>query len=188
MPNPKLPAKLPAQASPEKKYRGLKKGATTSITNFHGTAIFLSSPHEMISLLDVVKETVELVMKKNAHFSGDFRGAVIFNDSTINNAGNIAGTLGGLDESARSDLQSLLGQIAEALNKPPAEKLDDAQAVASASEDFMKEAGQSRPNPKRLAALGKSFIDTAEAVIDFAPSVVGLAEKIVTNVTGIFSG
>jgi hypothetical protein len=124
---------------------------------------------------------------KNNNLSGNFSGATVFNDSTISNAGKIAGGLAKADDSSRGELQVILEQISDALKNRPIEKNDDAEAVAAASEDFMKEADQTKPNPKRIKSLGESFVRTAEEVVDFAPSVIELSKKAVEIVSSLFT-
>ncbi len=110
----------------------------------------------------------------------------MFNDSAVSNAGQIAATLGKGDDNTRQELKMLIEQIGELLKKAPAEKVDDAQAVASASEDLMSEAKKDKPNLPRIKSLGRSLIDIAATVADFAPSAVSLATKIVSIVGMLF--
>ena len=57
--------------------------------------------------------------------TGDFRGAALFQGSTINNAGQIAGTITTADTASRDELQALLKQLGEALKPVPPEKVKD---------------------------------------------------------------
>jgi hypothetical protein len=68
------------------------------------------------------------------HNTGDFRGAAVFQGSTIDNAGQIAGTMIHGDAGARDELQALIKQLGDALKPVPPEKTDDANATASAAE------------------------------------------------------
>jgi tetratricopeptide (TPR) repeat protein len=48
--------------------------------------------------------------------TGDFRGAALFQGSTIQNAGQIAGTIRNADQGTRDELQALLKKLSEQLN------------------------------------------------------------------------
>jgi hypothetical protein len=104
--------------------------------------------------------------------TGDFRGAAMFQGSTINNAGQIAGTMASADTASREELQALLEQLGEALKPVPPEKVEDAEATASAAEDLVKEAAKDKPNKSRLRTLGDGLIATAKAVGAAAPAAL----------------
>ena len=112
--------------------------------------------------------------------TGDFRGAALFQGSTINNAGQIAGTITAADTASRDELQALLKQFGEALKPVPPEKVEDAEATASAAEDLVKEAAKDKPNKSRLRSLGDALLATTKAVGAAAPTALSIAEKVVS--------
>src|SRR3954453_14726330 len=57
------------------------------------------------------------------HNTGDFRGAAVFQGSTIHNAGQIAGTIHNADAGSRDELKALLQQLADALKQVPPDKV-----------------------------------------------------------------
>ena len=69
-------------------------------------------------------------MPDQFNMSGDFRGAIINIKSTLKNVQQSVGEISTNDENARKDLEKLIKQLSEALEKIPAEKMEDAQAVA----------------------------------------------------------
>ena len=87
--------------------------------------------------------------------TGDFRSAAVFQGSTINNAGQIAGTIASADAASRDELQALLKQLGDALRPVPPEKVEAAEATASTAEDLVKEAAKDKPNKSRLRSLGE---------------------------------
>ena len=111
--------------------------------------------------------------------TGDFRGAALFQGSTINNAGQIAGTITTADTASRDELQALLKQFGEALKPVPPEKVKDANATASAAEDLVKEAAKDQPNKSRLRLLGDGLLEAVKAVGTAAPAALSIAEKVV---------
>jgi hypothetical protein len=107
--------------------------------------------------------------------TGDFRGAAVFQGSTINNAGQIAGTLTRADDASRHELQALLQQLQDALKSVPPEKVDDAEAVGASAEDLLKETAKEKPNPSRLRGLGAALIEAAKMVGAAAPAALSIA-------------
>lgn len=111
--------------------------------------------------------------------TGDFRGAALFQGSTIQNAGQIAGTIQKADQSSRTELQSLLQKLGEHLNEVPPEKAEEAEAIAATAEDLVKEAAKDKPNKSRLRSLGIALVDFAKAIGSAVPAVIPIAERIV---------
>jgi hypothetical protein len=120
--------------------------------------------------------------------TGDFRGAALFQGSTIRNAGQIAGTIRSADQGSRAELQALLQKLGEHLKEVPPEKVEDAEAVSASAEDLVKEAAKDKPNKSRLRSLGTALVDMAKAVGTAAPTAVSMAEKIVDLVHKISDG
>lgn len=117
--------------------------------------------------------------------SGDFRGASVFQGSTLYNAGQIAGTMLHADAASKADLQKLLQQLGMSLKAVPPEKVEDAEAVGAAAEDLVKETAKDKPNTSRLRALGNLLVDAAKAVGSAAPAAISLANQIVDLVARI---
>jgi hypothetical protein len=121
------------------------------------------------------------------HNKGDFRGAAVFQGSTIHNAGQIAGTLSKADSDSRKELQSLLQQLGDALRSVPTEKVQDAEAVSGSAEDLVREASKETPDASRLRSLGQTLVGLAKTVDAAAPAAVSLAGSIVDLVGKINS-
>jgi hypothetical protein len=119
--------------------------------------------------------------------SGDFRGAAVFQGSTIHNAGQIAGAISAGSPADRAELQALLTQLEATLKPVPSDKVDDAEAVAASAEDLVSETAKEKPNPSRLRSLGGALMSTVETVGAAAPAALSIAERLVTLV-GKISG
>jgi predicted membrane metal-binding protein len=119
---------------------------------------------------------------------GDFRGAALFQGSTIENAGQIAGTIQNADQGSRAELQTLLQKLGDHLKNVPREKVEDAEAMSASAEDLVKEAAKDKPNKSRLRSLGTSLVDMAKVVGTAAPAAISLAEQIVGLVGRITGG
>ena len=117
--------------------------------------------------------------------TGDFRGAALFQGSTIHNAGQIAGTLKNADDQSRQGLQALLQQLADALKTVPPDRVEDAEAVGASAEDILKESAKDQPNKSRLRSLATAFTETAKTIGAAAPAVLSIADKIVGIITKI---
>jgi hypothetical protein len=116
---------------------------------------------------------------------GDFRGAAVFQGSTIYNAGQIAGTISSASPADRAELQALLTQLEASLKSVPQDKIDDAEAVAASAEDLVKETAKDKPNPSRLRSLGGALVSTAKMVGAAAPAALSIADKVVALVAKI---
>jgi hypothetical protein len=128
------------------------------------------------------------MMSQNTfHNTGDFRGAAVFQGSTINNAGQIAGMLANADATSKEALKSLVAQLGEVLKNTPPEEMDDANAAASAAEDLVTEAARSKPNKSRLRLLGEGLVSGVKAVGSAAPAAISIAQNIV-DLIGKISG
>jgi hypothetical protein len=111
--------------------------------------------------------------------SGIFGGAAVFQSSTINNAGQIAGTKAHGNDTARDELPALPQQLADVLKPVPTGKEDDAEATGAAAEDLVKEAAKDKPNKTRLRSLGEVLVSTAKTRGAAAPAALSIAEKVV---------
>ena len=69
-------------------------------------------------------------MADRFNLSGDFRGAIVNIKSTLTNVQQSIGEIRSTDETARNELEALIGQLSEALPMVPVEKQEQAEAVA----------------------------------------------------------
>jgi hypothetical protein len=121
-------------------------------------------------------------MSDTFNLSGDFRGAILNIKSTLRNVTQTVNTLPGADESAKAELARLIGQLNEALQKVPAEKAEDAEAVADSAKALVEAANKPKPNKATLQITADGLKKAAENMAAVAPAVVGIATQIVAAV------
>lgn len=115
--------------------------------------------------------------------SGDFRGALINIKSTLTHVQQSVGDISTKDQSARAELETLIKQLGEALEKIPVEKHEDAQAVADMAKVLVDTAKTEKPNKTMLNLTGEGLKNAAQNLKDIAPIVLSLAAQIVITIT-----
>ena len=117
------------------------------------------------------------------NISGDFRGGIVNIDSpsTIiqyNMSGNLTD-----DETARKDLEKLIQQLNDALQKVPEKNQEHAEAVAETAKALMDTANAEKPNKTMLQITGEGLKQAAQNLADVMPAVVTIASQIILTVT-----
>lgn len=115
--------------------------------------------------------------------SGDFRGAIINIKSTLTNVQQSVGEIRTDDLDGRKELEKLIGQLNEALQKTPVEKQEDAQAVAETAKALVDVAKAEKPNKTMLQITGEGLKKAAQNLADVLPVVLPIAGQIVATVT-----
>ena len=121
-------------------------------------------------------------MADRFNLSGDFRGAIVNIKSTLTNVQQSIGEIHTEDEMARKELEKLIGQLSEALQKVPAEKQEQAQAVAETAKVLVDTAKAEKPNKTMLQISGEGLKQAAQNLADVMPAVAGIAGQIVLTV------
>jgi len=114
--------------------------------------------------------------------SGDFRGAIINIKSTLTNVQQSVGAIKTNDENARKELEKLIGELNEALQKIPETKHEQAQAVAETAKALVDTAKAEKPNKTMVQITGESLKKAAENLADVMPTVVTIAGQIALTV------
>lgn len=114
--------------------------------------------------------------------SGDFRGAIVNIKSTLTNVQQSVGEIHSTDETARKELETLIGQLSEALQKVPAENQEQAQAVAETAKVLVDTAKAETPNKTMLQISGEGLKQAAQNLAEVMPAVVSIASQIVMTV------
>lgn len=114
--------------------------------------------------------------------SGDFRGAIVNIKSTLTNVQQSVGEIHSTDETARKELETLIGQLSEALQKVPAENQEQAQAVAETAKVLVDTAKAETPNKTMLQISGEGLKQAAQNLAGVMPAVVSIASQIVMTV------
>lgn len=114
--------------------------------------------------------------------SGDFRGAFINIKSTLTNVQQSIGDISTDDAQARMELEKLIGQLNDALQKVPVEKQEEAEAVAETARALIEAARADKPNKTLLQITGEGLQKAAKDLVKATPVVLHVAGQIVTTV------
>jgi hypothetical protein len=115
--------------------------------------------------------------------SGDFRGAIINIKSTLTSVQQSVGDIRTSDDTTRKELETLIGQLSEALQKVPAEHQEEAQAVAETAKVLVDSAKAEKPNKTMLQISGEGLKQAAKNLAEYMPTVLTLASQIVMTIT-----
>ena len=126
-------------------------------------------------------------MSDRFSMSGDFRGAFVNIKSTLTNVQQSIGDIQTDDLDTRKELEKLIEQLHEALEKTPAEKQEEAQAVAETAKALIDVAKSEKPNQTMLQITGDGLKKAAQNLAESMPLVLTLAGQIVMTVTKLIS-
>ena len=121
-------------------------------------------------------------MADRFNMSGDFRGAFVNIKSTLTNVQQSIGEIHTTDETTRKELEALIEQLSEALQTVPAEKQEQAEAVAETAKVLVETAKAEKPNKTMLQISGEGLKQAAENLAGVIPTVAVIASQIVTTV------
>lgn len=124
-------------------------------------------------------------MPDRFNMSGDFRGAIINIKSTLTNVQQSVGDIKTNDQSARKELEDLIGKLSEALQKVPEESQEDAQAVAETAKVLIESAKAEKPNKTMIQVTGEGLKQAAQNLADVMPVVLTIAGQIAMTVAKI---
>jgi hypothetical protein len=127
-------------------------------------------------------------MADRFNMSGDFRGAIVNIKSTLTNVQQSVGEIHSGDESTRKELETLIGQLSEALQKVPAAHEEEAQAVAETAKVLVDTAKAEKPNKTMLQISGEGLKQAAQTLAGVMPPVLNIARQIILVVTKLTSG
>jgi hypothetical protein len=119
--------------------------------------------------------------------SGDFRGAIVNIKSTLTNVQQSIGDIQTDDLDTRKELEKLIQQLDEVLEKTPVGKQEDAQAVAETAKVLIDVAKSEKPNQTMLQITGEGLKKAAQNLAESMPAVITLASQIVMTVTKLMS-
>jgi septal ring factor EnvC (AmiA/AmiB activator) len=114
--------------------------------------------------------------------SGDFRGAIVNIKSTLTNVQQSVGDIRAGDEKDKEELQKLIGELNEALQKVPESRAEDAVAVAQTTESLVEQAKTEHPNRTMLRITGQGLKQAASNLAEVMPAVVTIASQIVMTI------
>jgi septation ring formation regulator EzrA len=126
-------------------------------------------------------------MADRINMSGDFRGAVVNIKSTLTNVQQSVGDIRTDDQNAREELETLIGQLSEALQKVPAKNQEHAEAVAETAKALVDTAKAEKPNKTLVQVTAQGLKLAAQNLAEVMPSVVTLATRIAVIVSNIIN-
>jgi len=126
-------------------------------------------------------------MADRFNMSGDFRGAIINIKSTLTNVQQSIGDIHSGDESTRKELEALIGQLSEALQKVPEGHQEQAQAVAETAKVLVDTAKAEKPNKTMVQISGEGLKQAAQTLAGVMPPVLNIARQIILVVTKLTS-
>jgi len=123
-------------------------------------------------------------------YSGDFRGANLnFNiKSTLTNVEQNVGNIVTSDQDTRKELENLIKQLSEALQKIPTEKQEEVQAVAETAKVLVDSAKADKPNKTMLKITADGLKQAAENLAEVMPTIVPIASQIALTVMKLAGG
>ena len=116
--------------------------------------------------------------------SGNINNSIVNIKSTLKNVKQSIGAIPTDDEDTRKQLQGLIDELGQMLAGPQVQesKKDEADTVAASTQLLVETAKAEKPNKALLQNSGELLKKAAEALVDVAPGVVGIAGQIVTAV------
>ena len=116
------------------------------------------------------------------NLTSDFRGAIVNLKSRLENVQQSVGEIHSDDEEARKELQKLIQQLSEALEKAPKEQKEQVEAVAETAKVLVDQAKGEKPNKTMIQITGEGLKQAAKNVAEVLPSVLPIAMQIVAAV------
>jgi methyl-accepting chemotaxis protein len=123
-----------------------------------------------------------MFMGDQFNLTGDFRGSIINLKSRLENVQQSVGEIPSGDEETRKELQNLIQQLSEALQKAPQEHQEQVEAVAETAKALVDQAKSEKPNKTMLQITGEGLKQAAKNVAEALPAVLPIALQIVAAV------
>jgi len=120
--------------------------------------------------------------------SGDFRGSAVNVAAQLSNVQQTIGALPHADAAAKAELTGLLEELKQALAQLPAQKQEEAEAVATAAAELIEKAAAPQPNRTSIQISGEGLKQAAQNLAAVMPTVVAIAAQIVTAVSRALPG
>lgn len=106
------------------------------------------------------------------NMSGDFRGSNVNVESTLSNVSQSIGTMPHGELADKEQLQQLLADLNTILQRAPAAKQSDAEAVATFAKQVVDSASQTQPNKTIVQISGEMLKKAAENIEGALPIVL----------------
>jgi methyl-accepting chemotaxis protein len=124
-------------------------------------------------------------MADRIEMSGDFRGAIVNIKSTLTNVQQSVGDIRTDDLAGRAQLEQLIGQLSDALQKVPAGNQEQAEAVAETAKALVDTATADKPNRTMINVTAEGLKMAAQNLAEVMPTVVTIAGQIALTVSNL---
>lgn len=124
-------------------------------------------------------------MRDHFEFSGDFRGAVVNINSSLNSAAQSAanGVFG--TEADKAKIQDLLRDLRAALVDVDPANVENAEALAVSTQHLIEAAYSNRPNRSLIATSIKAVREGGMALLTASPAIAATVNDIVDTIQKI---
>lgn len=116
---------------------------------------------------------------------GSISGSIVNIKSNLQNARQSIGAAAGVDDSTKAQLDKLIQQLSEALEKLPASQKEDAEAVADAATDLVGKATKDKPNKKSVEISANGLLEAAKGIAGVVPIAIEIAKTVGSFITGL---
>jgi len=116
------------------------------------------------------------------NMSGDFRGAVINIKSNLTRVSQSINAIPNSDLDVKAELGRLVDELAQLLQSVPSENIDDAEAVAWATESLLKTLNVDKPNKTVTTITAEGLKKAAQNLSEIVPSILPIVEQIISVV------
>lgn len=117
--------------------------------------------------------------------SGDFRGSIVNVSSSLENLSQNIGGFSDVDKDVREELQQLLEDLKQAIDKLPEENIEDAEVIAWAAENLIEEKTAKTPNKIKVKITKEGLKEAAKNILTVMPHILPIVEKIILIVDKI---
>ena len=122
------------------------------------------------------------------NFSGDFRGANVNIKSTLRNVHQSAGMIPGASDDERKQLQDLIEQLMAVLEKAPASRKEEVEAVAVTATTLVEQVKGEKKNKTLLRVTGEGLKQAADSLAPAIPALLPIVMQMITMVTKLSGG
>ena len=129
----------------------------------------------------------DFYMSDTFNMSGDFRNSIINIKSILVDTRQSIETIHERKSSIKEELNQLVDQLEEELQKVPAEHEEDAEAVAESAKRLIEEASKEKSNGTLLTISAEGLQAAAKNIAKVMPTILTIASQIVNTVLKLSS-
>jgi hypothetical protein len=122
----------------------------------------------------------------NTYNFSNFQAGILNIESTLTNVSQSVGNIPNVDQSSKDELKQLIEQLNAALQKAPAEKIEEAEALADTTKDLVEDISKEKPNKAKLQITLAGLKQAAENIAKVLPDVLPIAIQITSVISKSF--